>query len=91
MATRTSGNTKISCTWRDRENDYKCALSVGGKRRGVQYVGAPRHLTAAVDSPSAYTDAARAAVSFALNDGMLDDSEVDWGESGPRINAGRRR
>ncbi len=90
MAIRQSGSTQVSCIWRDRENDYRCALSVLGKRRGVQYVGAPRHLTASVDAPSAYTEAARAAISFALNDGMLDESDVAWGEDGPRISVGRR-
>jgi hypothetical protein len=90
MAIRKSGSTQINCVWRDRENHYKCALSVQGKRRGVQYVGAPRHLTESVDAPAAYTAAARAAISFALNEGMLDESDVAWGEDGPRISVGRR-
>ena len=39
MATRTCGKVKIQCAYRDASDDYRCTLSVGGKKRGVQYVG----------------------------------------------------
>ncbi len=91
MAIRKSGQVKIHCTYRDRENDYRCALSVHGKKRGVEYVGVPRSLSHAVDSPQAYSDAVRAALSFALDDGKIEESDLDWGESGPRIMRPKKR
>lgn len=92
MATRYCGKVKIGCTYRDRENDYRCTMSAGGKRIGVEYVGAPRHLTHAVDSPKAYDDAAHAALSFASSEGKLDERDLDFTDSGYRIRraSGRR-
>lgn len=82
MATRTCGRTKINCSYRDRQGDYRCALSVDGKARGTQYVGVPASSRSAVDSAAAYDGAARAAVSFALNEGMLEDRDVDFASTG---------
>lgn len=82
MATRYCGNTKITCTYRDRTGDYRCTLSVGGKSRGVQIVGSPRHLTKAVDSPEAYDETVRAAIAFAVDDKQIDDSDIDHTDSG---------
>ena len=94
MATRSCGKVNIACTYRDRQNDYRCALSVGGQRRGVVFVGAPAHLRHAVDSPAAYDEAAHAAISFGLADGLIGESECDYTESGHRVQRGtgkRRR
>ncbi len=85
MATRVCGRVKVNVTWVDRDNQYRCALSVGGKRRGTQYVGAPASMRQAVDSAAAYDSAARAAVSFALSDGMISDSDCDFTDAGPNI------
>jgi len=91
MAIRKCGRVKISCTYRERENDYRCVFSVNGKKQGVEYVGVPRSLSHAVDSPQAYSDAAKAAISFAVNDGKLDESDLEWGDSGPRLMRPKRR
>lgn len=54
---------------RNRNGDYKVTLSSGGKRK-VIYVGAPAFLSHAVDSPKAYDEAFRAAISFADYEGL---------------------
>lgn len=91
MAIRKCGKVKINCLYRDASDDYRCALSVGGARRGVVYVGTPRHLTHAVDSEKAYSDTAKAAISFALDEGKISDGELEYGDSGPRLQRPKRR
>ncbi len=91
MATRTCGKVKIQCTYRDASDDYRCVLSVGGKKRGVQYVGAPAHKTMPVDSPKAYSAAAHAALSFATDEGMVDAGECEHTDSGFRLRRMVRR
>lgn len=71
-ARRFSGNLKIELSFNDRSNQYKARLCpVAPLWRGkpqtsceTVYVGLPRHLERAVDSPRAYDQAARAAISF---------------------------
>lgn len=72
---------------------YRCILSVGGKRVGTQYVGIPHSLTQGIDSPGAYDEVAASAVSFALNDAQLDETDVEFNEnlSGYRITRVPRR
>jgi len=70
---------------------YKCALSVSGKKRGTQYVGIPRSLSHAIDSAMAYDDAAHAAVSFALDEGKIDESDCAFTDSGNHITRPKRR
>lgn len=87
MATRYCGGTKINIKFRDRYNDYQCTL-VG---HGTQYVGLPGAWATlpeyknGVDSPEAYDSAAHAAISFALHDGMIDESDCLSGEDGHHI------
>jgi hypothetical protein len=73
MARRYSGELDINLTYRDKDDQYRarvCRRSPSGGRPDceVVYVGTPKHLTKAVDSPAAYDDAAHAAISFASND-----------------------
>lgn len=78
MAIRYSGATKIICKLvpaphMPHGEQYRCTISRDGKRVGVQFVGIPAHLTHAIDSPKAYDAAAHAALSFALDEGMIDE------------------
>ncbi len=88
MATRVCGRVKINCVYRDRTSDYQCSLSVNGQRRGTEFVGIPRSLQVAVDSPKAYDDTAHAALSFALSEGKISEDELDLTDSGYRIQRG---
>ena len=72
MATRYSGNLRISVLFDDR-GDYRAGVT-DGKRRWRGRVGAPAAgfgTGVAFDSPRAYDDVARAALSFA-------DNETEW-------------
>lgn len=100
MATRVCGRVKINCVLEvargmPHGHQYKCTLSKDGRHLSTQYVGIPQHLTQAIDCPEAYDDAARAAVSFASNDGEISDGGLAWSGSGPLVtrggNARRRR
>lgn len=77
MAIRYCGHVKINCTYRDRQCDYRCALSIRGKQVGTQYVGEPRVLDHAVDSPQAYDSAAHAAIVFAIDDKQIFENDLD--------------
>lgn len=68
MATRYIGRAKLNVTWDDRAGQYKVSISVNGKHRSTQYVGAPRYSTYSVDSPEAYDQTAGAAASFETDD-----------------------
>jgi hypothetical protein len=87
MATRYSGNVVVSIRWIEsnkyphlpHNGYYRCTLhmhGVGGQRLGVQFVGAPAHLTHAIDSEQAYDETARAALAFAIDADQVDDSDV---------------
>lgn len=78
-AIRYSGQVRIAISYRDAHKDYVCHLSVGGKRRGVEYVGAESwwNRQRAVDSAAAFDDAARAALSFAVDSGKIDAGEAE--------------
>lgn len=78
MATRYSGDLTITLTYRDPpkgmspNGDYRATISwparsrlTGGRHRHTVYVGVPAHLQHGVDSPTAFDDAAHAAISFA--------------------------
>ena len=96
MATRKCGRVTIRCSLvpapgMPHGEQYKCVLSVGGVVRSTQYVGLPAHLSHAIDSPRAYSDAAHAAVTFALDEGKLSDSDVDFTDSGYRLQRPKRR
>lgn len=90
MATRYSGGVKVACKLVAAPNmphgeQYRCVLSNDAGKIGVQYVGLPAHLTHAIDSPAAYDAAAHAAISFALDEGMISERDVLVGESGHHI------
>lgn len=85
MATkRYSGNITVALSFVDSENHYKCNVSVGGKRGKTIIVNPPRHLTRSVDSADAFDDAAKAAISFAADEG-LDTDGADHTGSGVAI------
>ena len=85
MATkRYSGNVTVAINYVDSENHYKATVSAGGKRGKTVIVNPPRHLTKAVDSAEAYDNAAKAAVSFAEDDGF-DASGAEYTGSGIAI------
>jgi hypothetical protein len=77
MATRYSGNTKVTITYLDNEDRYKATVSAGGKRKTV-YVGRVRGVSA--DSKAGYDSAASAAISFAIDEGL--DADPDYNERG---------
>jgi hypothetical protein len=60
---------------------YKCTLSVGGRKSATEYVGAPKHLMYDLDSPAAYDEAAHAALSFAIDERKIDASDCDFSDS----------
>ena len=110
MATRYSGNVRIEVTYREPGNtsgvfipgitatrpEYHCRLVWPGDSGSV-VVGAPAHLTMAVDSPEAYDKAAHSALSFTDNEpshkrkGNFSPDYTDFGYSirrGPAAGAG---
>lgn len=91
-ARRFSGRLKIELNFNDRTNQYKARLCpvVKGERCETVFVGPPRHLTRAVDSPRAFDDTARAAISFA-SDGIQEYAQSDRRGRTWAISRGRRR
>lgn len=101
MAIRYCGSVKINCKLVPAKHmphgeQYKCDISIGGKKLGTQYVGIPSYLTHAIDSPMAYDSAAHAAISFATDEADRGEKEwdglsdaVDWSDDGYAI--GRRK
>ena len=85
MAIRYCGRVKINCAYRDRSNDYRCTFSIDGKNRGTVHVGVPGTLQHAVDSMAAYDDTTHAAIAFAIDDGIIDGSDLDFTTSGYHI------
>ncbi len=81
MAIRYCGRTKINCIYRDKQNDYKCSLSVGSKPRGTIYLGVPSSSHLAVDSPIAYNDTSHAAIAHAMDEGKIDTGDIEYNES----------
>lgn len=76
--TRKTGNATLRLTYRDRgyrgdysavNGSYDVNVSAGRRRKKI-IVNAPASMSTAVDSKKAYDEAARAAVSFALDEGM---------------------
>jgi len=88
MAIRYCGSVKIDCKLVPAKHmphgeQYKCTISFG--KAGVvsvQHVGLPAHLTEAIDSPKAYDDAARAALSFATSEDTALGTWCDYNDSG---------
>lgn len=96
MAIRKCGRVKIQCKLvpapsMPHGEQYKCILSIGGRHKSTQYVGIPRHLSHAIDSAQAYSAAAHAAISFAMQEGILDEADVEFTESGYQIKPAARR
>lgn len=87
MATRYCGRTRLTVSLTDKDTAYKVAAYQRGQRIGSVKVGIPPASRLAVDSKEAYTSAARAAVSFMSGDrdSPLDDGDLDFTDSGPRI------
>lgn len=81
MAKRSSGCVNVNVVWSDQKDPYRAVVSSPAGRE-VVHVGAPRHLTRAVDNPKSYDDAARAAISFARKD---HGDHADYTDSGVRI------
>jgi hypothetical protein len=80
-ARRYSGEVRIELTLVPAPNmphgeQYRCDISLRGVRLGTQYVGIPAHLEHAIDSPEAFDAAARAALSFAVDE--EERGERDW-------------
>lgn len=87
MAKRYSGRAVVTVVYEDRGDAYKASVSVGGKVKWRGRVGAPRSGGGSRDGVVAYDNAARAALSFAMDDRKIDDDEVAFGEHG--IHVGR--
>lgn len=67
MAKRVSGRVSVRLTYLDEDNVYKCRVSnLDGEGSPIKvYVNPPKCSQLSVDSPEAYDNAARAAISFA--------------------------
>src|ERR1019366_1773323 len=61
---------------------YRCFLRSDTGFTTIVIVGAPAFLSQAVDSPEAFDEVARAAISFAAHDGSdhEEDDKCDWAE-----------
>jgi hypothetical protein len=77
--------------------DVNFRVPIGhGESKVIAYqkvrVNPPRHLSKSIDSPSAYDDAARAGVSFLLDDreGPFEDGDFEWSDRGVVIRRGKR-
>jgi hypothetical protein len=72
MAIRYCGRVKIDCKLipaltSSHGEQYKCNISIGGKKVATQYVGIPVYIGRSIDSPLSYDEAAHAALSFATD------------------------
>jgi hypothetical protein len=88
---RLSGDLKMEVTFNDRSNQYQvkiCPMKKGERCEKIN-VGAPKHLTTAVDSPAAITRAAHAAISFA-SDRIQDRAAPSRDGSGWDVRTPRR-
>ena len=91
MVTRYCGRATICIWYDDRDDWYTCRIAVGGKQLGHQHISYPAARQYAVDSLKAFDEAAQAAISGAANNGNIDESDIDWGDSGPVITRKRAR
>lgn len=91
MAKRFSGHATISITYHDGDRTsggqpfYKYTISSRGKSVASGRVRPPASgfgRGIAYDSAAAYDQSARAALNFALDDGHVDESELDGGPDG---------
>lgn len=64
MATRYSGGIKGRIEYVDSKSQYRVSLTCDGERK-VVWVGEPKILTQAVDSPDMYDSTFTAAIAFA--------------------------
>lgn len=88
MATRRSGQVRISIMFLDAKNMYQVKLSTPRAKKTI-YVQPPAYLKNAVDSKEGYDTAAHAALSFAADEGMDLENYADMTDSGWAIQAGR--
>jgi len=86
-ATRYSGNVRLKISYDDARNEYRAAISVlaptstGGRiyaLRTKQVVGRPPAASGGVDSPVAFDEAAKAALSFAMHEDKIDSSDLQY-------------
>ena len=96
MATRYSGDLTITLTYRDRESDYRATISWpsrprNGSHRHTVYVGEPKYLTHAVDSPEMYDSAAHAAISFGSEEEPEIGERAAYGTDGWLISRNKAR
>ena len=95
MPTRRCGRVKIVCRLVPAPNtphgeQYKCSLSVGGKKKSTEYVGLPAFLGQAIDSPQMVDGVAQAAVVFASDAGKIHDDDCDFKDDMFHITRGRK-
>lgn len=85
-ALRYSGDARVRVTYLDtaalpwswyRNGGYRCFVRTDSGATYSCVVGAPQILEHAVDSPEAFDDAAKAALSFAEHDGVSLQCEYD--------------
>ena len=77
MAKRRCGKHEVSIVWSDTRDLYVAKIKEGGRTVSTQYVGRPPASRLAVDSPKAYDEAARAALSFAEHEGAISEVACD--------------
>ena len=70
---------------------YRCRIFLNGALVTTQIVGEPGVLARGVDHPISYDETARAAISFAVSEGQLDEHRLDYDDAGPRVQRGHAR
>lgn len=91
MATRYSGDVKISIVWNDRADVYNATVSAPGFKPYHVQVGRPAAGRLAVDSPAAYDAAAHAALSFADEDADAFGERAQYNQAGTGWHIARSR
>lgn len=75
---RKSGDVRIRITYREGSCDYRATITAPGMDHPtIVVVGEPNILRVAVDSPTAFDEVAKAALSFAMADAVGDDVDLD--------------
>lgn len=93
---RFSGDLKLELSFNDRSNAYQVRICPTKKGEGScerVKVGAPKHITRAVDSALSYDKAAHAAISFASDriQSLASTGSYGWQISRPNRRHTRRK
>lgn len=90
MAKRYSGRATVTIRLTPRD-EYIANVSVGGRNVYTLVTLPPPGSRLAIDSPAAYDDVARAALSFWSDEGGPAEGTFEWGDSGPEVSRTKPR